>query len=355
MRDVLQALLADIPAGKSAAYCQLIDTRGSTPQKAGAAMLVYPSGQQVGTLGGGCVEAEVKRRAIELLEAGQGTVVEFVLDHDYGWDDGLICGGRMEVIIEPLNSRHKVGFFQSILEAITSNLGGTLAIAADPREHSPRNFGMVLLSPTGAIIATQGDANHCRQAKAVAGESLRSLAGRPLFYREQGVAFVPILPRCELVIVGGGHVGQAVAKLAHWVDFDVTVIDDRPDVISAERFPTAMRRVPGKFQEVLPKLPLRDGAYGLVVTRGHNHDEIGLYHLLKRPLAYLGMIGSKRKIRLIYDDLLEKGITKEQLDQVHAPVGLDIASRTVEEIAISIVAQLVSHRNRPQHPISTES
>lgn len=308
-------------------------------------MLVFPDGRQVGTLGGGCVEAEVKRHAIELLQTGTRNVVEFLLDHDYGWDDGLICGGRMEVLIEPLPAGSEVRFFRSIMEVIESNHGGTLAVARDRDDSQPRQFGLTLLSPTGAIVATLGSASLCRQAKAVAEDALRPLATRPLSYRAEGIAFVPILPRCELLIVGGGHVGQAVASLAQQVDFDVTVVDDRPEVVTDQRFPTAMRRIAGDFREVLPTLPLRDGSFGLVVTRGHNHDEIGLYHLLKRSLAYLGMIGSKRKIRLIYDDLLEKGITPEQLAKVHAPVGLDIGSRTVEEIAVSIVAQLIAHRN----------
>ena len=347
MRDVLTALIADVASGKSVAYCQLIDTRGSTPQKSGAAMLVDAGGRQVGTLGGGCVEAEVKRRGIGAIEAGEGTVASFVLDHDYGWDDGLICGGRMEVLIEPLNGGSETAFFHMILAAINSNLGGTLAIAADGRDVAePRKFGMIWLSPSGELLSQCGIPSLCDVAGGAAKEELRSLSTRPVSYRAGDVFFLPILPRCELLIVGGGHVGQAVARLAQTVDFDVTVVDDRPAVISEERFPTAMRRIAGEFRDVLPSISLREGAYGLVVTRGHQHDEIGLYHLIQRPLAYLGMIGSQRKIRLIYDDLLEKGISRDKLDQVHSPVGIDIASRTVEEIAVSIVAQLIAHRNR---------
>ncbi len=347
MRDVLTALVADVPTGKSVAYCQLIDTRGSTPQKAGAAMLVYAGGQQVGTLGGGCVEAEVKRLAISQMEIGQGTVRSFVLDHDYGWDDGLICGGRMEVLIEPLAAGSDVGFFQAILAAMTSNVGGTMAVATQPLDaESKRGFGMLWLSPTGQQVAQRGDAILLQTAGQISDEHLRSLQERPLSYRAGNVLFLPILPRCELLIVGGGHVGKAVAQLAEIVDFDVTVVDDRAEAVNEARFPTAMRRLSGELRDLLPSINLRDGAYGLVVTRGHQHDELALYHLIQRPFAYLGMIGSQRKVRMIYDDLREKGISQEQLDQVHAPVGLDIGSRTVEEIAVSIVAQLIAHRSR---------
>lgn len=310
-------------------------------------MLVYAGGQQVGTLGGGCVEAEVKRLAIAQLEAGEGTIRSFVLDHDYGWDDGLICGGRMEVLIEPLAAGSDIRFFQTILDAITNNLGGTFVIATQPTDaDAKRSFGMLWLSPAGQPIVQRGEPALQEKARHVAAEHLRSLKERPLSYRAENVLFLPILPRCELLVVGGGHVGKQVAQLAAMVDFDVTVVDDREEAVSLERFPTAVCRMAGPLANILPLVGLGENAYGLVVTRGHQHDELALYHLIQRRFAYLGMIGSKRKVRMIYDDLLEKGIPQEKLDQVHAPVGLDIGSRTVEEIAISIVAQLIAHRSR---------
>jgi xanthine dehydrogenase accessory factor len=148
------------------------------------------------------------------------------------------------------------------------------------------------------------------------------------------------------VIVGGGHVGQAVCRLAAELDFLVTVIDDRPEVVSEERFPLATRRIAGKFSEVLPTVEITPETYCLIVTRGHNHDEEALFHLANRGARYVGMIGSKRKIRLILDDLLAEGLPPEVLVQVRAPVGLDIGSQTVPEIAVSIAAELIAHRNR---------
>ena len=173
----------------------------------------------------------------------------------------------------------------------------------------------------------------------------RSNLGRRLS-AAYGIAILPVLPRCRLVIVGGGHVGQAVARLAADLDFIVWVIDDRAEYVSEERFPQAERRVAGSIGEVLPNLEITADTYCLIVTRGHNHDEEALYHLVNRGACYVGMIGSKRKIRLIFDDLLAEGVPAEALAKVHAPVGLDIGSQTVPEIAISIVAELVAHRNR---------
>jgi xanthine dehydrogenase accessory factor len=162
---------------------------------------------------------------------------------------------------------------------------------------------------------------------------------------QTGIALLPTLPRCRLIIVGGGHVGLAVARLAHDLDFTVWIIDDREEYISTDRFPFAERRLAGKMSEVLPNLEVSADTYCLIVTRGHNHDEEALYHLVNRGARYVGMIGSKRKIRLIFDDLLAEGVPAELLDKVYAPVGLSIGSQSVAEIAVSIAAQLVSHRN----------
>jgi xanthine dehydrogenase accessory factor len=172
------------------------------------------------------------------------------------------------------------------------------------------------------------------------------LATRPVPTAQSGIAFLPLLARCPLVIVGGGHVGQAVAKLAAELDFRVTVIDDREEFVSEARFPTAERRIAGAFADILPRIEITPATFCLIVTRGHHHDERALYHLVDRGARYVGMIGSKRKIRLIFDDLEAEGIAPELLAKVHAPVGLDIGSQTVPEIAISIAAELIAHRNR---------
>jgi xanthine dehydrogenase accessory factor len=155
------------------------------------------------------------------------------------------------------------------------------------------------------------------------------------------------LPRVTLLIVGGGHVGQAVARLAAEVDFEVWVLDDREAYASRERFPSASRLLVGDIGAALKELTrdVTPSTYALIVTRGHGHDEEALYHLAPTPAGYVGMIGSKRKIKLIYEDLLARGISEEALARVHAPLGFAIGSQTVPEIAVSIVAELIACRN----------
>jgi xanthine dehydrogenase accessory factor len=149
-----------------------------------------------------------------------------------------------------------------------------------------------------------------------------------------------------LLIVGGGHVGQAVGQLAAELEFDVWVVDDRQEYVSEARFPRAERRIAGDINKVLPDLEITPDTYCLIVTRGHSHDEEALFHLADRGARYVGLIGSRRKIKMIFNDLLAEGVSADALARVYAPLGIDIGSQTVPEIAVSICAELVSHRNR---------
>lgn len=344
MRRVLRELTAGLERGESVAYCRLVETRGSTPQKAGALMLVYADGSQSGTLGGGCVEAEVKRQALAVLARGEPEVARFQLDSDYGWDDGLICGGRMQVLIEPLGGDSNRDYFDHLQRFVEAGSGVTEALVYDgDASRLPTPNAFLFDGDDTPVAALRGE---LAAVPELVLRNLRSLAERPRPYASAGIAYLPILPRCRLLIVGGGHVGKAVADLAADLDFDVWVADDRADIVSEERFPKADRRITGPVDQVLPQLEITPDTFCLIVTRGHNHDEEALYHLAERGARYVGLIGSRRKIRMIFDDLREGGTSEEALQRVHAPVGIDIGSQTVPEIAVSICAELVAFRNR---------
>ncbi len=340
MSDVFQTMLLAIESGRPAVYCRLIETRGSTPQKAGALMIVFEDGSQAGTLGGGCVEAEVKRKALAQLHDNATEVATFHLDSDYGWDDGLICGGRMKVLIAPIaassasNQAERLSYFSDLAKGVLAGEGLTEVISLD----QPQAF---LFSANGELRASLTAQEPTPELTA----ALKPLTARPRPHIAAGAAYLPLLPRCRLLIVGGGHVGQAVASLAAQVEFDVWVVDDRADVLSPERFPSVQRRIVGEIESVLPQVEVTPDTYCLIVTRGHNHDEAALYHLAERGARYVGMIGSRRKIKLIFDDLLEKGVSRQALSQVYAPLGIDIGSQTVPEIAVSVCAELIAHRN----------
>ena len=347
MRDILHELQEALRTGTPVAYTALVETRGSTPQKPGAMMLVFPDGSQTGTLGGGCVEAEVKRRALRLLDEGTCEIVTFQLDNDYGWDDGLICGGRMSMLVDPLRPGDDAAYYRAVAEIAAAGRGCTEAIILDPaKAGGGLAADRVLLDPDGQVLATRGSG----EPPSALRENLRPLSERPRPYVAGGISYLPRLERCRLVIVGAGHVGQKVAELAAACDFDVWVVDDREQYCNPERFPEARRLIVGDIDTSLSGLDIDPNTFCIIVTRGHNHDEEALYHLAETPARYVGMIGSRRKIRLIFDDLLGEGISREALARVHAPLGFDIGSQTVPEIAVSIVAELIAHRNLGRVP-----
>ena len=357
MRSVLDALITARERGLECVYCQVVETRGSTPQKAGAAMVVYADGQQTGTLGGGCIEADVKRRALARLhEHAPPLLCTFTLDGDYGWDDGLICGGRMTILLHPLTAQTDPDssarmYYRHLQTLIHEGKGHWEAVALESTLQWPATSRW-LFDHQHALVATWGSnttgtpevVKHLLVSKSDGGEP-------PAMPRRatvrQGIAWLPTPRRKTLLIVGGGHVGQATAQLAAAADFDIWVLDDRERYASAERFPMAQRRLVGPIGATLQELApaLTEDVYAIIVTRGHNHDEEALFHLARTACGYLGMIGSRRKIRLIYEDLRRRGIPQEALQRVHAPVGLPIGSQSVMEIAISIVAELIAWRN----------
>ena len=283
-----------LDAGSPVWGCLVVGSRGSTPQVPGSLMLVEQNGTTHGTIGGGCVESEVRSRAISAMASGAAGVHSFKLDHDYGWDDGLICGGTLEVAIGPLPAADQV---RSAAETVAARRPATLRLDAV----------------------------------------------------EPGVYTLEIPPKPRLYIAGAGHVGQAVARHGTRLDFETRVFDDRADLLDRVESPLVLK-TPGDIAAGLADAPIDGGTYCVVVTRGHTHDEQALAAVVGRGAAYVGMIGSRRKVKLIFDDLRSAGVAQSDLDAVHAPIGLDISSVTVEEIAVSIAAQLVSTRSEAPRP-----
>jgi xanthine dehydrogenase accessory factor len=343
MRDLLRHLIESLEHGRELILCQVVETRGSTPQKPGALMLVDPTGAQAGTLGGGCVEAEVKQKATRRIGQSGAEVHAFVLDHDYAWADGLICGGKMVILAEALRGPEPLGYFRAYRKLLEAGDGFTEAIVVDP----DRLDGRVPLGSRALVDAERRFVAAwpigAPVEELVAG--VGALDDRPRPTVRAGVAYLPTLPRIRLIIVGAGHVGQGVASLAARADFDVWVVDDRRQYANEERFPDAQRLIVGPIDEVLPTIEITPQTYALIVTRGHGHDQEALYHLAPTRASYVGLIGSRRKIRLIFDSLREQGIAEADLSRVVAPVGFDIGSQTIPEIAISIVAELIARRN----------
>jgi xanthine dehydrogenase accessory factor len=341
--DLLARLISTVERGLPAVWCAIVETRGSTPQKAGAAMLVFPDATQAGTLGGGCVEEDVKRLALAALADGSGPRVRaFQLNDDFAWADGLICGGRMTVLVHPLADRSGLDYFRRLNDLADRGEGYTEALVIGDGVGLPIG-DRYLFDATGLPVAVLAGRPAWDEIK----PHLPPLGPCPRPSAHQGVVYLPVAPIITLLVVGAGHVGQAVARLAADVGFRVQVLDDREKFVNRERFPAADRLFVGPIGATLTDIAprLTPATFALVMTRGHGHDEEALYHLAASRCGYVGMIGSRRKIRLIFDDLTAKGVPADALARVRAPIGFDIGSQTVPEIAVSIVAELIAARN----------
>jgi xanthine dehydrogenase accessory factor len=295
--ELLREALAE---GQPFALGIISRVKGSSPQKEGAKALFYADGRIKGTLGGGCLEAEIQDRARRALRTGEPATFELVLDHDFGWDDGLICGGKVCGLILP-RATEAAEVWRQLMESDAEVPWGV------------RDDFSIALTPENSEDGW--------------------------LYRET------MTPPCALWIAGSGHVAQAIAPVGAQLNFEVTVFDDRPALANPQHFPAETRfRVDGWEKLLRDALPERP-TFGLIVTRGHQHDALVLKEWVQRPFAFLGMIGSKRKRRIICDQFMQDNIaTEEQLARVACPVGLDIEAVSVPEIAISIAAQLVQKR-----------
>ena len=354
MREIYQKVLELIESEEIGAYCMVVETKGSTPQKPGSKLLILPDLRNVGTLGGGCVEAEARRQAIGLMQGGSPRLLDFQLDSDYGWDDGLICGGNMKIFID-LPQTEEESLILTRLQELSEAKVPLVSTTVVKSEIDHIRVGAKMLFPAnGEKVGSLGDTALETALQDELIEVLEKDAPgvfRWQVERDQGgdgavwVFMDAVQPRPTLLIAGAGHVGQALCHLGKWLGFNVAIVDDRADFASEERLPEADEIIIGDIAEELRKYPVDHLTYAVVVTRGHQHDEEALHSVIESNARYVGLIGSRRKIKLIYDDLRDMGIPEERLAQVYAPIGLDINSKTVPEIAVSIAAQLIQVRN----------
>ncbi len=257
MNDIYQEIVRVKAEGEEAALVTIVSATGSTPREEGAKMLVKPDGSILGTIGGGSLEARVIEEAVKVIKQGKPKRLHFALTAKEAGEVGMICGGELEVFIEPI------------------------------------------LSP-------------------------------PTLY-----------------IFGGGHISLPLAKMGKLIGFKIAVIDDRAEFANPDRFPEADILLAEDFSQSFPKLKIDKSSYIVIVTRGHQHDQLVLEWAVGTPAKYIGMIGSKIKVETVFSHLLAKGISQGQLDKVHAPIGLEIEAQTPEEIAVSILAEVIKVRHSP--------
>jgi xanthine dehydrogenase accessory factor len=327
----LYAIIEDhLVRGERGALATIIRKLGAAPRGTGAKMFVSEKGASYGTVGGGKVELEIIQESASIIQRDKPRIIEYRMDSASVEEAGMICGGNVDILVEPVTEKQK-DFYKAVAELERQAKPGLIVTT-----FSETKFEKTVLAE-GKKIAGDGVPDKVR-------ERFSEYLKRKNPSIEGEMVVEPILFPPVVYIFGAGHISLFLSKIAAMVDFNVTVIDDRPEFASAERFPEAERVVIEPFDKVFDKLDFQGKEYVVIVTRGHAWDAVVLEEAMKRPARYVGMIGSRRKTGIIMEHLKKKGIDPERLAAVHSPIGLAINAETPEEIAVAIVAQMISVR-----------
>lgn len=344
MTDINQTVVDFIDSGKPFAVALVLKAEGSTPRKAAVRAVIDEAGKIYGTIGGGSVEAEAQQKAAEACRSGEPVIFEMVLHGADRAADSPICGGTMRILIDPTAARDRTSY-AAAAEAIRRRQRGVrlTTVRTEPVPGVEARWFAADSIPSDAPFPGTDKIRSCLQretpmlfAEPVGGASATLQA-----------LVEPVIPRPHLVIAGGGHIGQALAAQASLVGFDVTVVDDRADFTASELYPEGTTTVCDDIPNKIADFSVGNDTYVVVVTRGHKLDAETLEACIHAPIAYVGMIGSRRKVSLLRENFVGTGLaTAEEFDRVFTPIGLDIGAVTVPEIAASIVAELIAVRRK---------
>ncbi|MBN2130652.1 MAG: XdhC family protein [Sedimentisphaerales bacterium] len=335
--ETFQKAATLLRSGEHVAVVTVVSAIGSTPGKAGYKMLVWDHGEQTfGTVGGGLVEAEMIEQAARMLSRPGSRTFRFDLG-DATDDEKGICGGAVELLVETFDEE-ALPLFHDVVEAADCDEPAVLLSIISP-EAPPRKMLIREAALSATIDAEFSSEIVSAMKAAVAGAvALRVSTGDSQAFVER------VVRRPTVVLFGAGHLSYHIARHAKAVDFRVTVYDDRGEYTNAERFPEADEIIVADFGCVLDNVRIDQHSHLVIVTRGHEYDEIVLEQVLRTDAKYIGMIGSRRKTQTIMDRLRQRGVGAESLTRVFSPIGLHIGAVTPEEIALSIVCELVKVR-----------
>ena len=334
------------------ALATVTSTTGSTPQKAGSSALFSINGLISGTIGGGIVEGRVQEKAGVAVSSGKPGHYTFRLDNSASDGEDALCGGKISILLDPnLNDHREV--FNSVRKSAEASIPGVLITIISEPETERINIRkywmtdtllpelpvqyMVRIEPEAKSVLSGSNPDDFRKV------DLKSSADES----DRFALIEPVIPAPRLIIAGAGHIGKALSKLGQMLGFEVMVIDDRPEFANPVNLTEADHIIAADIGETVAGIEKDGHTYIVIVTRGHRDDACALKACIGSGAAYTGMIGSKNKVALMKKTFLSGGwASQEQWDAIYAPIGVDIGSRTVEEIAVSIAAQLVEVKNR---------
>lgn len=351
MKNIYLAIAEKQNALSGLVLATVTENKGSTPQKPGSSAIFDHNGLVTGTVGGGVVEGRVTEFAMNSFRTRRSGYLHISLDNETTEVEEAICGGQISILVDAHPDKH-LTVWKGISESIASREPGLLITKITTDKAGYISMDRFWMTIRNADLFPFNETKFFNT-------DLRSLIGnlQSTDYKLINISasaehpaaalfLEPIFPQPRLVIAGAGHIGKAVSHLSKLLDFDVMVIDDRDEYANIKNLPDAGQIIVKDIGTAMNDLEIASDTYILIVTRGHKDDTAALRPCIGAPAAYVGMIGSKSKVARMHSEFIEKGwATEEQWDKIYTPVGLDIKSKTVEEIAVSIAAQLILVKN----------
>jgi len=351
MNNIYLQLVEELNQDSNLVLATVTGTQGSTPQKPGSSAIFSGKGLVAGTIGGGVVEGRVQKAAVEAIKSGKSSHLTFNLFNDISNTEEAICGGEITVLLDA-NPGNSAPVFNQIKDSMEKRIPGVLITMVTEDDKSSVLINRYWMS---ALTVPKIQKEFIEELSPIIKEQLEKVNKYDfrkivltLPDEEPSSLFLlePVYPQSKLIIAGAGHIGRALARLGSMLDFEVTVIDDRPEYANRDNIPDADHLIVKDIGLAMKEIDKDRDTYVVIVTRGHKDDAEALKPCIGTSLAYTGMIGSRKKIAAMRENFLEKGFaTKKQWEMIYAPVGIEIGSQTVEEIAVSIAAQLIKVRN----------
>ncbi len=338
MINIYEKILNILKTGESLVTATILDRAGSAPRDAGAKMIIKKDASIIGTIGGGMFEATAIQLAESVFKDQKQVIKRFVLTDKDASGLGMTCGGELEMFLEHIDGSKKeiINKYERIVQlAKNESKFVVMTELSDKIDYDK-------------CVCTKEDIYETKKIYSIFKENqidFNNLEFQIVEFEQKKYLIEPVSIFEYVYIFGAGHISQKLATVTKLVNFKIVVLDDRKEFASRERFPDADEiRVIDSFDKVSGDVSIDNQSYVVIVTRGHAKDKEVLAQMLKTDAKYIGMIGSKKKIKGIYDQLLEEGFTEKDLERVYSPIGIDIQAETPEEIAISIVAELIQIR-----------
>ncbi|MBI5440682.1 MAG: XdhC family protein [Deltaproteobacteria bacterium] len=323
-------ILQTIASGRpDLALCTVIQVKGSAPRHVGSRMLAGRDGLIAGSVGGGRGEATALAACVEALDTRHSAVLQIEMQGMEAEGPDMVCGGFSRILVEPLSSPAP---YRAALDLVARGERALLVKRLETGETA------VLGGSGQRVLGELAGLDHAR--------ALRSLdSGHAELVEDAGLFLDPVLPREKLLILGGGHVGRAIAAITPGLGFTVTVGDERPEFLEPDRFPAGVETRLGSFTQIVASYPFDLSTYVVIVTRGHLCDLECVRAVLGMPYRYAGFMGSRRKSRLVLEQVLADGFDREKVDALYAPIGQEIGAETPEELAVSVAGELIAVRH----------